>query len=372
MTEYLSFTHVVLLGALASAAVGIGVLVVVRLVTGRRPGFLELLEASAVSGVVATVQFLMVNEGFSKLHVAYLYLFVTLPVIGAVALLAGLVPTLRPTRWGGIAAGGLLLLGAVGFYGTHIEPNWIRTERVSLDVAPIEGSDELRIGVLSDLQTDDIGRYERGAVDRLMAEEPDIIVMPGDFFQSDGLDFEAALPELRALLSRLHAPGGVFMTEGDVDSPERMAFMTEGLDELQWLDEEVVTTEVRGIPVQLGGISVRFEAPEAQATIAELAARADTGDVRILVSHRPDAGFHVPEGGADVIVAGHTHGGQVQIPFFGPPITMSNVSRAIAAGGLHEIDGTPIYLSNGVGMERHTAPQVRLNDRPSIGIVTLT
>jgi predicted MPP superfamily phosphohydrolase len=47
------------------------------------------------------------------------------------------------------------------------------------------------------------------------------------------------------------------------------------------------------------------------------------------------------------------------------------VSRAIAAGGLHEIGGIPIYLSNGVGMERRQAPQVRFNSRPSVGLVTL-
>lgn len=46
--------------------------------------------------------------------------------------------------------------------------------------------------------------------------------------------------------------------------------------------------------------------------------------------------------------------------------------RAVAAGGLHEIDGIPIYLSNGVGLERATAPHVRFNSRPSVGVVTLT
>ncbi len=347
------------------------VLGVVRVLTGRRPGGFEVLEAVAVSGAVALVQFLMVEEGFGKLHVAYLWVFVTLPVIGAVVLGAALVPTLRPRRWGAVAAGGLLSLAVVGLYATYLEPRWIRTERVALDVAPLEGSDELRVGVLSDLQTDGIGSYEYDAVGRLMAEEPDVIVVPGDFFQSDGPDFEAALPELRALLGRLEAPGGVFITEGDVDSPERMAFMSDGMTNLTWLDDEVVTTEVRGQTVHVGGISVRFREPSAQATIDELA-RIDNGDLRILVSHRPDAAFHVPAGGVELVVAGHTHGGQVAIPFVGPPITMSNVPREVAAGGLHEIDGIPIYLSNGVGMERATAPQVRFNSRPSVGIVTLT
>ena len=62
----------------------------------------------------------------------------------------------------------------------------------------------------------------------------------------------------------------------------------------------------------------------------------------------------------------------MQLPFIGPPITMSEVPRDVAAGGLHELDGVPLYLSNGVGMERATAPQVRFGDRPSVGVVTLT
>jgi len=368
----MSFTHVVLLGAFVSAGVGIVVLAILRVVTGRRTGPFEVLAAVAVSGAVALVQFLMVEEGFSKLHVAYLWLFVTLPVIGATVLLASVVPTLRPRRWGAVGACGLLALAAVGVYASYVEPRWLRTDRVTLDVAAIEGGEPIRIGVLSDLQTEDIGSYEEDAIDRLVAAEPDLILVAGDYFQSDGPDFEAALPELRALLGRLEAPGGVFMTEGDVDSPERMAYMTDGLDNLRWLDEEVATTEVRGQTVHIGGISVRYRAAAAQAAIAELTRRSGGDDLRILLSHRPDAAFHVEEGDVDLVVAGHTHGGQVQLPFIGPPIKLSNVSRTVAAGGLHEIDGVPIYLSTGVGLERATAPQVRFLTRPSIGLVTLT
>lgn len=371
MTEDVSFTHLVLLGALVDAALGVVALALLRLIRRRPSGALDVAVAVAVSGIGALGQLTMVSDGFGRLHVAYLYLFVTLPLLGGTVLLAGLVPALRPKRLGAAAAVALLLVGAVGLYATHVGPWRLRTERVTLDVEALDGGDELRIGVLADLQTDGIGSYEEGAIDRLMAEEPDLILVAGDYFQSDGTAFEAALPELRALLGRLQAPGGVFLTEGDVDSPERMAYMTEGQD-LRWLDEEVVTTEVRGHPVHIGGISVRYRSPEAQATIDRLAALGDTGDVRILLSHRPDAAFHVPEGGADLVVAGHTHGGQVHLPFVGPPIKLSNVSREVAAGGLHEIDGLPIYLSSGVGLERAQAPQVRLGSRPSIGIVTLT
>jgi len=371
MTEQLGFTNTVTLGALVGVVVAVGVLGTVRVVTRRRIGLLEVLEAVLAAGALAAVQVLLVSDGFGKLHVAYLYLFLTLPILGAVVLAAGLVPSVRPQRWALVGAAGLLLLGAVGFYGTHIEPTRLRTERVSLDVASVDGGGELRIGVLADLQTEDIRDHERRAVDRLLAEDPDLILMPGDYFQSDGPSFDEGLADLRELLARIDAPAGVFMTEGDVDSPERIAFMTEGLDNLRWLDEEVVTIEVRGHTVHLGGISVRYEDEPAQAVIDELATIGGPDDLRILVSHRPDAVYEVPAGGVDLVVSGHTHGGQVQLPWIGPPITMSNVPRDVAAGGLHELEGTPIYVSNGVGMERATAPQVRLGTPPSVGLVTL-
>ncbi|MDE0223120.1 MAG: hypothetical protein OXJ90_27900, partial [Spirochaetaceae bacterium] len=50
---------------------------------------------------------------------------------------------------------------------------------------------------------------------------------------------------------------------------------------------------------------------------------------------------------------------------------LTGVPRHVAAGGLHELYGTPIYVSTGVGRERGNAPQLRLGVRPSIGIIDL-
>ena len=73
----------------------------------------------------------------------------------------------------------------------------------------------------------------------------------------------------------------------------------------------------------------------------------------------------------DLTIAGHTHGGQVRIPFFGPPITLSRVPRRVAGGGLHELQGNAIYVSRGVGCERASAPRVRLNCPPEVSLLTL-
>jgi predicted MPP superfamily phosphohydrolase len=98
----------------------------------------------------------------------------------------------------------------------------------------------------------------------------------------------------------------------------------------------------------------------------------DDGTVRILLAHRPDAVLDLDHRSRiDLTVAGHTHGGQVVLPGFGPLMTMSDVPRAAGRGGLHRIDGNAIYVSTGVGLERAQSPQVRLFSRPSIGVLEL-
>ena len=80
----------------------------------------------------------------------------------------------------------------------------------------------------------------------------------------------------------------------------------------------------------------------------------------------------MPTPRVDLTVAGHTHGGQIALPFLGPPVTLSDLPRSVGAGGLHEVDGNPIYVSTGIGLERGSAPQVRFLTQPSFGIIDIT
>jgi uncharacterized protein len=225
--------------------------------------------------------------------------------------------------------------------------------------------------VLADLQTDDPGAYEHEAIDRLLATEPDLIVIPGDLFQGSSTELDQHLREMRELLGRLEAPSGVYFVYGDVDGGGTADRLLTGTG-IETLSDEIVRVEVADRVVLLGGSRLDHRSDSAAAMRADLEDAPGDGALRVLVAHRPDAVLDLPaDSRIDLTIAGHTHGGQVVIPGFGPPVTMSDVPREVARGGLHEVDGNLVYVSTGVGVERGQAPRVRLFSPPSIGVVDL-
>jgi predicted MPP superfamily phosphohydrolase len=116
-----------------------------------------------------------------------------------------------------LAALVLVLPAPVGWYATHVEPNRLTVDRVTVPVDGARaGDDPVRIGVLSDLQTNHVGPHEHAAVDRLLAEEPELILVPGDLFQGSRAMFAGQESSLRTLLARLHEIDGnaIYVSNG--------------------------------------------------------------------------------------------------------------------------------------------------------------
>jgi len=326
-------------------------------------------------------------DGFTLIHVAYVVGTVGVPLAGGIVLVGA-----RP-RPLGVTAVCVVALAAipVGVYATYVEPFWLRAETVSLVVDGLDGADApIRIGVLADLQTTAVGDYERDAVERLLGFEPDIVLLPGDLYQFDAELFDERAPGFTELIRRIVGEVPlVYLVSGNTDTVAGLRRITEGTG-ARVLDNEIDTFELRGVSVIVGGTTLFGDDAAARRMARKLAGvgQGPAGDgvgdgdgesvggqegpgVRILVGHQPDAIELVRETPVDLAIAGHTHGGQVSLPWFGPPLTLSSVPRHVAAGGLHELYGTPIYVSTGVGRERGNAPQLRLGVRPSIGIIDL-
>ena len=305
---------------------------------------------------------------FGLAHVLWLQLVVAVPAGGLVLLLLGR----GRVRLAGAAACSLLLIGA---YGSFVEPNRLELEEATVEV-PREraGSADVRIGVLTDLQFERVGPQQQRAVDRLMELEPDLILMPGDIHQGSPKAFREELPEIRRLLGRLEAPYGVFFVHGDAEGPAEAAEAIRGTG-IRLLVNDVVRLRVRDRAITLVGTQLQWWRVNEFLTNQEEAP--GTADTRIVLTHRPDAVLTLypeddPRHRFDLTVSGHTHGGQIQLPILGPIATASEVPRYVAAGGLHELEGRPVYVSRGVGAERGQAPLVRLGAPPDISLLTLS
>lgn len=370
-----------LLSALLLAAVAVGV---ARLVAARRAGsgggrvgVLAVLAAAVVVGVLVVLQLLVavrvVGNTFDGISFLYYDLVVALPLAAVLVLAGAAAPgalRARPTTPVAVLCGLALLAAPLGFYASRIEPFALRVEHAELALpAARAGEQPLRVGVLTDLQTTNVGAYERDAVDRLMATEPDLVLVAGDLFQGSPAQYAAERDGLRQVLDRLAAaPGGAFVVAGDTDDPTELAALV-GETDATFLADETTEVEVGDRSVVVAGLSLKVS-DAGSAAIDELDA-APEGAVRLVVAHRPEQAAYVEGRSVDLVAAGHTHGGQVQLPGYGPLITLTEVPQEVAAGGLGEVEGVPTYVSTGVGREQQGAPQVRFLAPPSVGVLTL-
>ena len=303
-------------------------------------------------------------DGFTLIHVVYVVLTIGVPLAGASVLLLA---RERSRAMTALCCAALLAI-PVGIYATHIEPFWLREDFVEMTVDGV--GERIRIGVLSDLQTTEIGAYENEAVDRLIAAAPDMVLVPGDLYQFDPGLFDERAPQFSELIERLvDAVSTVLLVSGNTDTVAGLLAITEGTG-ASVLDNRIETLVVNGNAVSVGGITL-FGDERAAQRVADQLSGGDQPGVRILLAHKPDEIALLEGRPVDLLVSGHTHGGQVSLPFLGPPLTLSEVPRHVAAGGLHEMDGTAVYVSTGVGRERENAPQLRFGVRPSIGIIDL-
>ncbi|MBM4014143.1 MAG: hypothetical protein FJ293_04155 [Planctomycetes bacterium] len=271
----------------------------------------------------------------------------------------------------GLAAGFALAMATLLLLACIVEPDRVVVERRRVEVAGLPaGVEPLRVVLLSDLQSSWLGPRERALPARVAALRPDLIVVAGDLV-AQSFDERTTLRQARHVLQGLVAAAprlGVHVVNGDVDSVVHggIAETIRGTGALLLDNQSVVlATEP---PIELLGID-----PRRAGAMERALARAPRAAVRIGLVHRPRHWRDLAAAGCQLVLAGHTHGGQVVIPGFGPPVTFEIVPRAVAAGGLHRMsDTTQLCVTRGLGKEGGFAPQIRLFCPPEITLIEVT
>jgi len=209
----------------------------------------------------------------------------------------------------------------------------------------------------------------RSLVDRVNALEPDMVVLGGDYVYKDTGYAESCFTEL----ARLRAPLGVFAVLGNHDygahedeRPGPADVIAAAADTgITLLRDAGVWVEEEGQRIRVGGVSDYDEGAPRLTPIIE-GTREE--DLVLLVSHNPDFAERLPAGTVDLVLSGHTHGGQVT--FFGlwAPYIPSEYGQKYRTGVVTN-DVTTVMVSNGIGTS--TVPPVRLFARPQIVVITL-
>ena len=326
----------------------------------RRPtlfrGIAGLAAVASTTAVLGSAVSLLGFGSFGLLRVLSFGIFVYVPafLIAAALLLA------RHDRRAALAKTTLavVLLG-VGIDAFWIEPTWLEVSRHEIRSPRLR--ERIRVVVLADFHTDTFGDYERRVLDTVMAQQADLVLLPGDYVQILDPERRAAVTqEIRDYLGeiRFRAPLGVLAVRGDVE--------TDGWEQL--FAGLPVTTFQHTSTVQTPNLVVTALHPwDSRATDLHVEPTPDR--FHIVFGHAPD--FALSDVDADLLVAGHTHGGQVRLPGIGPLVTFSRVPRSWAAGRTDLDDGRVLVVSRGTGMERHHAPRMRFLCRPEIVVLDL-
>ncbi len=354
-----------------------------RLLNSWQLGALQCLQAAVMTTVVflakAVILLRMGLNSFGLANLVYIDLAIVIPLIGGFILIAATTKAVLGRKvvvtWTVKGLGCLSLCSLpLAIYSTFVEPYRLQVEETTLCLPDIHSNDvEVTVAVLADLQFARVSDHERNAVRLAMEAQPDLILLPGDVFQGSEAAFTANLPEIRALFAELHAPGGVYLVQGDCDLPSRLRGAIEGTD-ITFLYNQLAIADVKGTRIAIGGVELRFHSDDATEVIRTLQQGLPSADTKILLAHRPAVAMTLGSAAEeiDLVVAGHTHGGQVRIPGFGPPVTLSPIPRAAAAGGLSVVGGARLYVSRGVGCERGQAPRVRFCCPPEVSIIRLS
>ncbi len=205
--------------------------------------------------------------------------------------------------------------------------------------------------------------FVKRIIDRVKGIPRDMIVLTGDYVheQHDNGEIDAVHPEL----GNLRAPYGVHAVLGNHDhwaNRDKTIYWLER--NRQSLRHQVKCIERGDAKLWLIGAGDLWEDHK---ELDEITGDIPMDQCKIVLAHNPDTADTFYENSIDLFLCGHTHGGQVKIPFLGAPI-LPVKNKAYSSGLCYAKNKTPVFISKGIGW---AILPIRFNCYPEISVITL-
>ncbi len=250
-------------------------------------------------------------------------------------------------------------------YGVTLRRWWFRVERHEVPIRGLDSRlDGFRIAHLSDLHVGGLTpqwwamRWTHAA----NAEAPDIAVVTGDMV-TNGTEFHGAIAEV---VGALRAKNGVFAIMGNHDyfgegEPLISLLVSRGV---RMLRNEGLVLERDDAKMYLAGIDDTWTR---RADMDRALAERPDGMPTVLLAHDPEKFPQAVRHGVELTLSGHTHGGQVAVPFIPKRVNASKLAHNYSLGFYEDGDST-LYVHPGLGT---TGPPIRLGVAPAVVVITL-
>ena len=268
---------------------------------------------------------------------------------------------------GAFAAGGLAL------YAGEIDRHWVDIHQVEIRLGNLpEAFRGFRIAHMADFHYGEYSEptFIRSVVRRVNALRPDMVALTGEFVSSGpmvrsiSVDFAYHCADL---LGQLECPRR-FASMGNHDVLVSRIDVTDALESrgIPVLHNDAIPVEMDGARLWLAGVADTIGGTDADLSAAIPRGRMASSEPLILMAHEPDYADQVIGSGVDLMLSGHTHGGQVRIPFL-PPMHLPPMGRKYVEGHFL-LGGLQLYVTRGIGT---VEVPFRFRCPPEITLITL-
>lgn len=257
-------------------------------------------------------------------------------------------------------------------YAIKIEPHWIKIKTSEIQISNrMTEQSEIRIVHLTDfhLSSDVSLDYLRSVFIQAAAQHPDIICLTGDYVTGEIIQKSEYINVLKILSSAAptfacpgNHDGGIWARErGGSPNVEDIRLLIQSAG-ITFLENNVSEIKIGKSKLMLAGLGDIWAGRCFPDQVQESLDTAKV-DLRIILTHNPDSKNQTKKLKWDLILAGHTHGGQFELPFVGTPFAPVRDQKYV--NGQYEYNGGILYVSPGIG----NLHGVRFNCRPEISVL---
>lgn len=257
---------------------------------------------------------------------------------------------------------GWIIWTNINFTTTHIS---IKNEKIP------EGFSGYKIAEIADLHNH---KWGDSLVNKIKEEKPDIIVITGDFVDSSHTDFDISME----FIEKVKSIAPIYYVTGNheawIDNYSELEKKLYEAD-VHMMDDTSVLIEKDNSKINLIGIqdpdfieTDTFEGVQESIVKTKLQSLLDENYYNVVLCHRPELFKGYVDTGADLVLTGHAHGGQVRIPFAGGLVAPNQGFFPEYTEGVYHEKGTDMVVSRGLG---NSVIPVRINNMPELVIITL-